>query len=99
MNVRTNTEVPSATESRGRGHRMGGLIVLLLPALLVSMDVSILFVASPSIAQSLAPTGPEWLWMLDSYSLGVAALLGSVGSLAARSGRRRLLSLRAVALG
>ncbi|HLR97374.1 MAG TPA: MFS transporter [Jiangellaceae bacterium] len=99
MNVRTNTEVRSATESRGRGHRMGGLIVLLLPALLVSMDVSILFVASPSIAQSLAPTGTEWLWMLDSYSFVVAALLVTMGSLADRIGRRRLLLIGALAFG
>lgn len=99
MNVRTNTETLTLSGSRGRGRRLGGLIVLLLPALLVSMDVSILFVASPSIAQSLAPTGTQWLWMLDSYSFVVAALLVTMGSLADRIGRRRLLLIGALAFG
>ncbi|WP_293699420.1 MFS transporter [uncultured Agrococcus sp.] len=99
MNVRTNMPSKSANSVRGRGRRLAGLIVLLLPALLISMDVSILFVASPSIAQSLAPTGTEWLWMLDSYSFVVAALLVTMGSLADRIGRRRLLLIGALAFG
>ena len=82
-----------------RARQLGGLIVLLLPALLVSMDVSILFVASPSVAQDLAPSSTEWLWMLDSYSFVVAALLVTMGSLADRIGRRRLLMIGAVAFG
>lgn len=69
------------------------------PALLVSMDVSIMFVASPSVAQDLAPSSTEWLWMLDSYSFVVAALLVTMGSLADRIGRRRLLMIGAVAFG
>lgn len=99
MNVRTKTSERSITESHGQGRRLAGLIVLLMPALLVSMDVSILFVASPSIAQSLAPTGTQWLWMLDSYSFVVAALLVTMGSLADRIGRRRLLLIGALAFG
>lgn len=92
----------SPTEHRSgpsRARQLGGLIVLLLPALLVSMDVSILFVASPSVAQDLAPSSTEWLWMLDSYSFVVAALLVTMGSLADRIGRRRLLMIGAVAFG
>lgn len=79
--------------------QIAALIVLLLPALLVSMDISILFVANPAIARDLAPTASAWLWMMDSYSLVVAALLVTMGSLADRIGRRRLLLIGGVAFG
>lgn len=79
--------------------RRVGLVVLLLPALLISMDVSILFIASPSITHDLAPSASQWLWMLDSYSFVVAALLVTMGSLADRIGRRRLLLIGAFAFG
>jgi DHA2 family multidrug resistance protein-like MFS transporter len=76
-----------------------GLAVLLLPALLVSMDISILFIAGPAISRDLAPSATQWLWMMDSYSLVVAALLVTMGSLADRIGRRRLLLIGSVAFG
>ncbi|WP_034520297.1 MFS transporter [Actinomadura rifamycini] len=65
--------------------------VLLLPALLVSMDLSILFVAAPAISAALTPTGTEWLWMMDVYGFVMAGLLITMGSLGDRIGRRRLL--------
>ena len=98
MNVRTNSM--NAVVSSGASPRDWlGLVVLLLPALLVSMDISILFVASPAISQDLAPNATQWLWMMDSYSLVVASLLVTMGSLADRIGRRRLLMTGAVVFG
>lgn len=99
MNVRANTDRLSSAPLRAGARQWWGLVILLLPALLVSMDVSILFIAAPAISQDLGPTATQWLWMLDVYSFVVAALLVTMGSLADRIGRRRLLMIGALAFG
>jgi DHA2 family multidrug resistance protein-like MFS transporter len=75
------------------------LSVLCLPLLMVSMDVSILFFAVPHIAADLHPTGTELLWIFDGYGFVLAGLLLTMGSLADRIGRRRLLLIGAAAFG
>lgn len=75
------------------------LPVLLLPALLVAMDISILFIAGPAVAADLAPSASQWLWMMDIYSFVMAGLLITMGYLGDRIGRRRLLLLGAAAFG
>ncbi|MBT2385338.1 MFS transporter [Streptomyces sp. ISL-11] len=74
-------------------------VVLLLPLLLVSMDVSVLFFAIPAISTELAPTGTQQLWIFDSYAFALAGLLITMGSLGDRIGRRKLLLLGATAFG
>lgn len=96
MNVRTNITVASPLAT---ARQWWGLLILLLPALLVSMDISILFIAGPAISRDLAPSATQWLWMMDSYSLVVASLLVPMGSLADRIGRRRLLLMGSIAFG
>lgn len=73
------------------------LAVLCLPLLIVSMDVSILFFAVPHIAETLAPTGTQLLWMFDVYGFVLAGLLLTMGGVADRIGRRHLLLLGATA--
>ncbi len=75
------------------------LCVLLLPLLLVSMDVSVLYFAVPFISRDLAPTSTEQLWIFDIYGFVLAGLLLTMGSLGDRIGRRRLLTLGAAAFG
>ncbi|MFD9224109.1 MFS transporter [Streptomyces sp. NPDC060064] len=65
--------------------------VLMLPLLLVSMDVSILYFAIPSISEDLRPGATQQLWILDMYSFVLAGLLITMGALGDRVGRRRLL--------
>jgi MFS transporter, DHA2 family, multidrug resistance protein len=74
-----------------------GLTVLLLPLLLVSMDVSVLYFAVPFISRSLAPTSAQQLWIFDVYGFVLAGLLITMGSLGDRIGRRRLLLAGALA--
>jgi DHA2 family multidrug resistance protein-like MFS transporter len=76
-----------------------GLGVLLLAVLLVSMDVTILYFAAPFISADLRPSGTQQLWMLDVYGFVLAGLLITMGSLADRTGRRRLLVVGAAAFG
>jgi DHA2 family multidrug resistance protein-like MFS transporter len=73
--------------------------VLTLPALLASMDLSVLFMAAPWLAADLAPTGPQLLWIMDAYGFLMAGLLLTMGALGDRIGRRRLLLAGATAFG
>jgi DHA2 family multidrug resistance protein-like MFS transporter len=73
--------------------------VLMLPLLLVSMDVSVLYFAIPAISADLEPTGTQQLWIFDIYAFVLAGLLMTMGSLGDRIGRRRLLLIGAVAFG
>lgn len=76
-----------------------GLAVLLLAALLSSMDLSVLFVAGPAITSALRPTPTEWLWALDVYGFVMAGLLIAMGSLGDRIGRRKVLLIGAALFG
>ncbi|WP_344605987.1 MFS transporter [Streptomyces glaucus] len=75
------------------------LAVLMLPLLLVSMDVSVLYFAIPAISADLEPTGTQQLWIFDIYAFVLAGLLMTMGSLGDRVGRRRLLLTGAAAFG
>ncbi|KJK58591.1 MFS transporter [Saccharothrix sp. ST-888] len=68
-----------------------GLLVLLLPSLVLSMDMGVLFFAVPFISTDLRPSGTQQLWIMDTYSFLLAGLLIPMGALGDRIGRRRLL--------
>jgi DHA2 family multidrug resistance protein-like MFS transporter len=61
------------------------------------MDVSVLFFAVPHISASLQPTATQMLWIFDIYGFVLAGLLLTMGNVADRVGRRRLLLVGAVA--
>ncbi|MFD7320139.1 MFS transporter [Streptomyces sp. NPDC059875] len=81
---------PPETTLAGR-REWTALGVLMLPLLLVSMDVSILYFAIPSISADLNPGATAQLWILDMYGFVLAGLLITMGALGDRVGRRRLL--------
>ncbi|HET7800306.1 MAG TPA: MFS transporter [Humibacillus xanthopallidus] len=88
---------PTATAARAGRREWTALVVLCLPLLMVSMDVSVLFFAVPHIAEALEPTSTQLLWIFDVYGFVLAGLLLTMGGLADRVGRRRLLLIGAVA--
>ncbi len=71
--------------------------VLVGAPLLVSMDITVLYFAIPSIAESLAPSSTQQLWMIDIYGFVLAGMLLTLGNLGDLIGRRTLL-LAGVAL-
>jgi len=71
------------------------LAVLMLPVLLIAIDNTVLAFALPMIAEEFRPAAPTQLWIVDVYSLVLAALLVAMGSLGDRIGRRRLLMIGA----
>ncbi|MEU7059847.1 MFS transporter [Streptomyces sp. NPDC046197] len=96
MTNSTSTTTPRATAGR---REWTALCVLMLPLLLVSMDVSVLYFAIPAISADLEPSGTQQLWIFDIYAFVLAGLLMTMGSLGDRIGRRRLLLIGAAAFG
>ncbi len=49
-----------------------GLGVLALPTLLVTMDLSVLFLAVPKLTRDLRPSSSELIWITDVYGFLIA---------------------------
>lgn len=90
---------PAPPAGRAGRREWTALGVLMLPLLLVSMDVSVLYFAIPAISADLGPTGTQQLWIFDIYAFVLAGLLMTMGSLGDRIGHRRLLLIGAAAFG
>ncbi|MFE7171898.1 MFS transporter [Streptomyces sp. NPDC057616] len=96
----TNSTSTTTAPARLAGRReWTALGVLMLPLLLVSMDVSVLYFAIPAISADLEPSGTQQLWIFDIYAFVLAGLLMTMGSLGDRIGRRTLLLVGAAAFG
>jgi MFS transporter, DHA2 family, multidrug resistance protein len=76
-----------------------GLAVIALPCLLYSMDLTVLYLALPSLTAELEPSSSQLLWITDIYGFFLAGLLITMGTLGDRIGRRRLLLTGAAAFG
>jgi len=70
-----------------------GLAVLALPTLLLSLDMSVLFLALPNLSADLGATATQQLWIMDVYGFMIAGFLITMGTLGDRIGRRRLLMI------
>ncbi|MFF0223182.1 MFS transporter [Streptomyces sp. NPDC004629] len=68
-----------------------GLAVLALPTLLISMDMTVLYLAVPHLSSELEPSSTELLWIMDIYGFLIAGALVPAGALGDRIGRRRIL--------
>ncbi|MET8875905.1 MFS transporter [Nocardia sp. NPDC004604] len=88
-----------ATAPTGSRRAWLGLAVLLLPVLLVSMDISVLFLAMPTLTLDLDPSATQQLWILDIYGFLIAGLLITMGNLGDRIGRRNILLAGASVFG
>ena len=99
MSTTPSAAAPEHTAPLAGRREWLGLVVLMLPVLLISVDGTVLTFAVPSITRALAPSGTELLWAVDIYPLLLAGLLVTAGSMGDRFGRRRLLLLGAVGFG
>src|SRR6266566_2209625 len=75
------------------------LAVIALPCLLYSMDLTVLYLALPSLTVDLKPSSAQLLWITDIYGFMLAGFLITMGTLGDRIGRRRLLLIGAAAFG
>jgi DHA2 family multidrug resistance protein-like MFS transporter len=88
-----------AATARAGGKEWVGLAVLTLPCLLVSMDLTVLYLAVPHLTADLKPSAAQLLWIVDIYGFLIAGSLITMGTVGDRIGRRRLLLLGAAAFG
>jgi len=63
--------------------RMAIVLALCLSAFLISVDVTIVNVALPTLVRSLGATTTQPQWVVDAYSLVFAALVLAVSTMAA----------------
>jgi MFS transporter, DHA2 family, multidrug resistance protein len=87
------------TTTRATRREWLGLAVLALPTLLLSIDVSVLYLALPRLSADLGADSTQQLWILDIYSFLLAGFLVTMGTFGDRIGRRRLLLVGATAFG
>ena len=75
------------------------LAVLTLAVTLLAIDSTVLALAVPSLGADLSPTASQLLWIGDIYSFTLAGLLVTMGNVADRIGRRRLLLVGTLGFG
>lgn len=85
------TRVDTDTPRRATWREWAGLAVLTLPLLMIATDMTVLFLALPSIAADLAPSSTQLLWTLHLGEFLAVGMVLTMGWLGARIGRRRLL--------
>jgi MFS transporter, DHA2 family, multidrug resistance protein len=74
-----------------------GLATLALPTLLIGVDMTVLHLAVPRLSADLQPSSTQLLWIVDIYGFLIAGFLLAMGTVGDRIGRRRLLTIGAVA--
>ncbi|MBB2913198.1 DHA2 family multidrug resistance protein-like MFS transporter [Streptosporangium becharense] len=67
------------------------LVLLCFSLLLITVDSTVLHIAVPALTAALEPSSVQLLWIIDVYSLVVAPLLLTFGTLGDRYGRKRLV--------
>ncbi|MGY4859788.1 MFS transporter [Cryobacterium sp. AP23] len=97
--IRTHTGTTGPAVPRAGRREWLGLVLLMLPVLLISVDNTVLSFALPAISLDLRPSSTTLLWIVDVYPLVLAGLLVAMGTLGDRVGRRRLLLIGATGFG
>src|ERR1700724_4560246 len=75
-----------------KDHPIAALVVICLSVFVISVDATIVNVALPTLSRELNADTAQLQWIVDAYTLVMAGLLLSVGSLSDRYGRRGWLS-------
>lgn len=86
---------PAPTQKAGAKEWLG-LAVLALPTLVLSLDVTVLYLALPHLSADLGTTGTQTLWIIDIFGFLLAGFLITMGTLGDRIGRRKLLMIGGV---
>ncbi|HZQ33021.1 MAG TPA: MFS transporter, partial [Mycobacterium sp.] len=74
------------------GQAIAALAVICLSVFVISVDATIVNVALPTLSRDLNADTAQLQWIVDAYTLVMAGLLLSAGSLSDRYGRRGWLT-------
>src|SRR5947209_16840170 len=75
-----------------RLHQRGTLGVVCLATAMLMLDIAVVNTALPYLARDLHAGLAGVQWVVDAYTLALAAVVLSAGSVADRRGRRRVVS-------
>lgn len=96
MNTRPRVEAAPVKAGLREWSALG---VLMLATVLLAIDGTVLYLAVPALTADIAPTATQMLWIGDVYSFALAGLLVTMGNLADRIGRKRLLLIGSIGFG
>lgn len=85
--------------SPGNTRRWATLAIACVASLVLAIDLTVLNLAIPKLTEELGPSATQLLWIADVYGFALAGLLITMGNLADRIGRRRLLLIGVAAFG
>jgi EmrB/QacA subfamily drug resistance transporter len=83
---------PTPPIAASAAHPTAALVVICLSVFVISVDATIVNVALPTLSRELSATTAQLQWIVDAYTLVMAGLLLSAGSLSDRYGRRGWLN-------
>src|SRR4051795_13147409 len=69
------------------------LIAVSVATFMLLLDITVVNTALPSIEEDLGATFTDLQWVVDAYTLSLAALVLTAGVLADRLGRRRVFAV------
>lgn len=90
--------IPSSSPHAGP-REWAALVILTLAVILLAVDGTALALAVPSLTADLGASAEQVLWIGDIYSFALAGLLVTMGNVADKIGRKRLLLIGATAFG
>ncbi len=96
--LRPRQALTARTSPAGRAAALG-LITVCLGLSIIQLDVTIVNVALPAIQRDLGGSLAGLQWVVDAYTLGLAAVMLTAGSEADRSGARRLFTAGLIVFG
>jgi EmrB/QacA subfamily drug resistance transporter len=86
-------------DSISPGRRRAVLVTMLLALVLVVAGISMMNVAVPSLTAALGASSTQQQWIVDGYTVALAALLLPAGAIGDRFGRRRALIMGVAIFG
>lgn len=81
---------PGPDATPGDSARWWTLFAVCIATLMLLLDVTVVNVALPDIAEDLGSSFSDLQWVIDAYALGLAALLLTWGAAADQIGRKRV---------
>lgn len=93
------SDAPAPAPTRATRREWWGLALLVLPMLMLSSDLTVLFFALPTLSADLQPSANQTLWIVHVYGFLIAGFLITMGRLGDRVGPRRLLLIGSAAFG
>lgn len=86
-----HTTLDKITGQKATRREWMALAILIIPTLLVSMDMTVTYLALPILSAALKPGSAQLLWITDIFGFMEAGFLIVMGSLGDRIGLKKLL--------